>query len=410
MAIEAQRLDVALPKAAAGKATGNFSVGACLSQAAACLGAGECEQALALVQSTIEVVPGNATVRLALGVVLRAMGRLDEAAEVFVSLPESAEAQVYLGMIRLAQGRQADGWALYRARWRYANWPEKLRYPENALWQGQQKAGMRLLLWGEQGFGDCLQFARYAPWLLHMLRSQGGTLALEVPAPLSALLCASWPFLEIYSMGEVRGNFDAHLPLMDLPSCWGGEVGTHGLPYLPMPIPYLSALPDLSRGQRGAVPRPISGQPLRVGIVWQGRTTHPDDRWRSIPVAHLDALFSVAGVRWVSLQKDQGPVPAWLPDDMADCQDFSDTARVVDGLDLLVSIDSAVAHLAAALGKPVWLLLAKVADWRWQLTGDLTPWYPSMRLFRQGVNEDWPQVLARVASALATLRGRAMAA
>ena len=141
---------------------------------------------------------------------------------------------------------------------------------------------------------------------------------------------------------------------------------------------------------------------MRVGIAWQGRPTHPDDRWRSVHTGQLPALFDVPGVRWVSLQKDGHAHPSWLPDDLAQCRDFADTARIIDTLDMVISIDSAVAHLAAALGKPVWLLLPKIADWRWALTGESTPWYPGMRLFRQGADEDWAGVATRVAAALAT--------
>jgi hypothetical protein len=141
-------------------------------------------------------------------------------------------------------------------------------------------------------------------------------------------------------------------------------------------------------------------QPLRVGIAWQGRSTHPDDRFRSIETKKLQALFDVPGICWVSLQKDAVHHPEWLVDSLSECQDFSDTARVVNSLDLVISIDSAVAHLAGALGRPVWLLLPEIADWRWGLHGENTPWYPTMRLFRQDKMQGWSALASQVALAL----------
>jgi hypothetical protein len=373
-----------------------------LNQAQRYLAQGEGAQAVHLMQSATLQEPGNAQVWTALGVALRFTGCLEESAAAFARAlalaPERADAQVYLGMIRLAQGRQQEGWPLYQARWRNPHWTDKLRYPAQALWQGQITPGMRLLMWGEQGLGDIIQFSRYAPWLLRQLRSQGGTLALEVPAVLGALLRASWPMVDVVDMGAARGHFDAHVPLMDLPTLWGNCVGAGGLPYQPMPVPYLAALPTARKTGSGAMTRAGS---YKVGIAWQGRTSHPDDRLRSIGTAALADLFAVPGVQWVSLQKDSETHPSGLARDVALCHDFADTARLVGELDLVVSIDSAVAHLAGALGKPVWLLLPEVADWRWQLAGEDSPWYPSMRLFRQASEDGgWGPVVGRVAAAL----------
>jgi hypothetical protein len=393
--------------------TPGSALDATLGRAQALLAEGDGAQALSIMQAAALAAPDNAAVMSGLGVALRFNGQLEDAALAFSRAieqqPRRADAKVHLGMIRLAQGRQKEGWPLYAARWQHPHWTEKLRYPAASLWLGQVTPGMRLLLWGEQGYGDILQFCRYAPWLLRALRAQGASLALEVPVPLCGLLRAAWPFMDVLAAGAARGRFDAHLPLMDLPHRYGDQVGDGGLPYMPMPHPYLSALPDPLATRRGALfgGTPQDGAPpLRVGIAWQGRATHPDDRWRSIRPEQLQALFDVPGVRWVSLQKDAGPSgahPSWLPDEMAQCRDFSDTARILDGLDLVVSIDSALAHLAGALGKPVWLLLPKVADWRWGLSGDTTPWYPGMRLLRQGAAETWPRVAARAGAALAAL-------
>lgn len=374
-------------------------VAAALDRAQASLKQGHSAQAVRCLSQALERAPQQTALWAGLGVALRFAARLEDAAQAFEKAlalePGRADAQVHLGMIRLAQGRQDEGWPLYQARWRSPHWTERLRYPLEALWQGRVSAGLRLLLWGEQGLGDCLQFARYAPWLQQMLQAHGASLVLEVPRPLQRLLRHSWPQLEVAVAGSVRGRFDAHLPLMDLPHRWGG-VGTGDLlPYLPTALPYLFA-PGHDEESAPAPTQPA----LKVGVVWQGRRTHPDDRMRSLPAAMLQPLFGMPGLHWVSLQKDAADHPVWLPETMKDCADFLDTARVIQGLDVVLSIDSAVAHLAAAMGKPVLLLLPQVCDWRWGLDTDSTPWYPGMRLFRCGAQESWPDVLLRVAADL----------
>ena len=383
-----------------------------IERARARLSDGDAPGALQVMTEVAATVPDDPAVLTALGVALRFNGRMDEAAAAFVRAlyidPDRADAQVFLGMIRLGQDRQAEGWQLYEARWRFQGWTEKLRYPAEELWNGRLSPGLHLLLWGEQGLGDTIQFSRYAPWLFHLLRERGGSLTLEVHERLVRLLRMAWPFLDVTVAGRTVGRFDAHLPLMSLPHRAGGHVGSGGLPCQPGSMPYLVAPPHVLASRPGVVSRPSgkSENPLRVGIAWQGRPTHPDDRWRSVPPEVLEPLFFVPDICWVSLQKGPVPAPAWMRDDLAGCRDFADTAQLVGTLDLVISIDSAVAHLAGALGRPVWLLLPRIADWRWPRTGDVTPWYSDMRLFRQGKNEDWSRVAARVAAALPAVRER----
>jgi Glycosyltransferase family 9 (heptosyltransferase) len=377
------------------------------------LGQGDTALAVLLLSQAVASAGHDAALWTALGVALRFQGRLDDAATALLRAlalePGRADAQVYLGMIRLAQGNQETGWPLYQARWRTPGWPERMRYPLQALWQGRVSAGTRLLLWCEQGLGDTLQFARYAPWLQQMLQTQKAQLVLELPQPLLRLLQHSWPTLEMAALGQVQGRFDAHLPLMDLPNRWGG-MGADLLPYQPGAMPYLKLPAPAAQAVAGTpypalAPRPGAPAALKVGVTWQGRASHADDRLRSLAPEALLPLFEQPGLAWVSLQKDDPRHPAWLPQTLADCQDFWDTAGVLQGLDVVVSIDSAVAHLAAALGKPVLLLLPAVADWRWGLGAPTTPWYPGMRLFRRGLQEDWSDVMPRVAAALRQMAG-----
>lgn len=382
-----------------------------MRRAQLCLEQEDSAQAVTVLNQALRQTGEHAALWAALGVALRFQAQLEDAASAFQQAlklePERADAQVYLGMIRLAQGRQDEGWPLYRARWRSPAWPERMRYPASALWQGRVSAGTRLLLWCEQGLGDTLQFARYVPWLQQQLHAQGASLVLEVPQGLQALLQANWPSAEIATKGQVQGRFDAHLPLMDLPDRWGG-VGPGLLPYLPEAMPYLSppagsaeAVPATACPT--AAPSANTALALRVGIVWQGRPSHPDDRMRSIAPEAFQTLFDLPGLHWVSLQKDARAHPAWLPRSMDSCHDFLDTARVLQGLDVVLSIDSALAHLAGAMGKPVFTLLPQVADWRWGLDTETTPWYPSMRLVRRRAGEGWPDLMARVATTLSAM-------
>jgi hypothetical protein len=333
--------------------------------------------------------------------------------------PDDAEVQVYLGMIRLAHGEQHSGWPLYCARWRSPTWIDTLRYQAATLRDGGLRPRLRVRLWGEQRYSDVLQFCRYAPWLAALVQRAGASLSLEVLGTLLRLLQGSWSDLPVYETDGVSAPFDVHLPLMDVPCRWGNAVGTETLSYNSVTAPYLR-----SEGTRAlacvahvgnAAQSARDRRPLRAGIVWQGRSTHPDDRLRSIPRLMLEPLREIAGVQWFSLQKfdadalQQETLPEWMLDGVAQCVDFADTAQVVQGLDVVISIDSAVAHLAGAMGKPVWLLLPQLCDWRWGLTGAATPWYPSMRLLRQTVAGDWPAVVHTVAAQLQGMRPPACA-
>ena len=374
-----------------------------LARAQASLNQGDSAQAVQALSAALRESPDQASLWAALGLALREEARPDLAAAAFIKVlhlePGQVDAQMHLGMIRLAQGRQTEGWLLCQARWDSPRWAEPMRYPQQSLWKGECRPGMRLLLWAEQGLGDALQFGRYAPWLQQLLQSQGASVVLEVPEALLRLLQESWPALDIVARGRLPGHFDAHLPLTDLPYCWRG-LGEGRLPYLPLDSPYLRApsapvVPSTSLQRQSPV--------LKVGLVWQGRPAFPGDRWHSLPFAALQPLWDVPGVTCVSLQQAAADAPAWLPDAVQACEDCADLARVVQGLDLVLGVDSDVAHLAAALGKPVWLLLPRAPDWRWGLQGEGTPWYPAMRLFRRGGQEACSEVIHRAAAALGCL-------
>jgi hypothetical protein len=352
------------------------------------LARGKPERALSSVLLALRGDPRDVQTWIALGIVYRALARWDEAVNAFSQAlrlsPDDPTASTYLGMILLGLGRFREGWAAYRARWGVSNWPDRMRYPAGTLWDGVPRAGLRLLLWCEQGFGDAIQFARYAPWL----QSLGMAVTLEAPIELRPLFAQSWPQL---GNSSESGRFDAHLPIMDLPAAWRGGP----LLALPQASPYL---------RLDTQPRLAASDRMRVGIVWAGRPSHPDDRLRSIPVSLLQSLISTARVDWIALQKDAAVWPDGVVRSLAPDADFLETARVIARLDLVVTVDTAVAHLAGALGKPVWVMLPFVPDWRWMLEREDSPWYPTMRLFRQTDSRDWSEVLARVATALRRLQ------
>jgi len=276
------------------------------------------------------------------------------------------------GTALLLAGRSEEGWAQHEWRWRTAIFDPYQRGFVQPMWDGAPLNGKRLLLHGEQGLGDVLQFCRYAPLVA------GGEVVLEVHPPLVRLLQTLPGVSRVIARGETLPMFDIHCPLMSLPRLF---------PEIPA-APYLPAPPA----------RPREGR-KRVGLVWAGSSHHPDDRRRSLPQERLAPLLAVPGVEWSSLQIGGRP-PDGVADLTVDIGDFADTAEKLAGLDLLITVDTSIAHLAGAIGCPAWVLLAYTPDWRWQLDRSDTPWYPSLRLFRQKSPGDWAGVVDEVAAAL----------
>jgi hypothetical protein len=254
------------------------------------------------------------------------------------------------------------------------------------------------LLYAERGLGDTIQFSRFAC----SVAAQGGDVLLEVPPPLRGLL-RSLPDVKVARRGEALPEYDAHLPLMSVPDVLGA-TSEAGLGQ----TPYLFAEPALVAAWAKRLP---AGQ-FRVGIVWQGKPVAMIDKGRSIPLRAFAPLSRVPGVRLISLQKNEGgeqqtplardiPVHALGADFDAGPDAFLDSAAIIMNLDLVISSDTASAHLAGALGRPVWIALGHVPEWRWMLDRADTPWYPTARLYRQTVRGDWDEVFARIAADLA---------
>jgi Tfp pilus assembly protein PilF len=313
--------------------------------------------------------------------------------------PEHADACFNLSLVFLLTGRLRQGWPGYERRWQTRQLSHERRDFPQPLWQGQASPGRTLLLHGEQGFGDILQFCRYAP----LARAKGVRIVLEVPAALRRLLDGPAGCDLVVTRGDPLPPFDFHCPLLSLPLM----LGTQSLADIPASIPYIrpeTALTALWAKRLGAR---SDGRP-RVGLVWAGapRSDSPAqaafDRRRSLPPAALARLLAIPGLCFFSLQKGIVAGPG-LIDFMAEMTDFADTAALIANLDLVISVDTAVAHLAGAIGKTVWLLNRFDTDWRWLTERDDTPWYPTMRIFRQRLRGDWNGVIDDVAQALAAL-------
>jgi tetratricopeptide (TPR) repeat protein len=340
-----------------------------------------------------------------LGAALAEQGRLDEAIACYrgtIDLdPDFAEAHFNLALALLAQGDLAAGWQEYEWRWRTPEGLTAQRIFAQPQWRGEPAAGRTLLIHAEQGFGDTLQFCRYGT----LAAASGLRVIMQVPRPLVRLLRRLPGVALVIGPDEALPDFDLHCPMLSMPLAMRTTIET-----IPSTAAYLHADPDevaAWRTRLAALEDPLEDYRPRIGLVWAGAaragtTLAAVDRRRSMSLARLAPLLDLPGLHFFSLQKDPATAPG-LTDYMAEMEDFADTAALIANLDLVISVDTAVAHLAAARGKPVWLLDRFDACWRW-LTGRRdSPWYPTLRLYRQPRPGDWESVLAEIARDLRSL-------
>lgn len=340
--------------------------------------------------------PGHCDARLNLGVLLRARRRLDEAEDCYrqtlAQRPDDVMAHVNLAHLLLLRGDFQQGWQEYEWRRRGDFFMKRAQFIAAPQWAGEPLAGRTVLLYAEQGAGDTLQFLRYAP----LLAERGARVVLEVQPNLVRLAQTVPGVAAVVGQGAALPPADYHFPLHSLPAF----LGTAGVDDIPRRIPYLSVAPEsvaLWRDRLSAV-----GEGLRVGVVWSGSSRHPEDRFRSLPVVDFLTHLDVPGIRFFSLQKtaETGDMDflrssqgAHVTDLSPHLGDFADTAAAIMALDLLVTADTAPAHLAGALGRPAWVLLPYRSDWRWLLDQEDNPWYPTLRLLRQAGEGDWRPLL-----------------
>ena len=265
------------------------------------------------------------------------------------------------------------------------------------MWDGSALEGRRILLHAEQGLGDTLQFVRYAP----LVRQRGGFVILECQQTLLRLLAGASGIDRLIARGHPLPDFDCHAPLLSLPAIFRTAIDT-----IPAAVPYVEVAPvEVERWREIIESRAGARGGLKVGLTWAGNPRHRNDRNRSLSPRDLSALASLDQTVFFQLQKDAAAAPDLEMIELLDgSSDFLDTAAILQNLDLLISVDTSVAHLAGALGRPVWTLLPFAPDWRWMTGRSDSPWYPSMRLYRQQRRKDWAEVLQRVRADL-TLSG-----
>jgi Tfp pilus assembly protein PilF len=373
-----------------------------IAEASACLGSalremGSYEEAAACFRRALKLQPENASFHNSLGVVLRELDLIDEAVahyrRALLLQPENANARWNLALVQLLEGDFAEGWGNYEARWQRDNAPCNFPQP---LWRGQPLGGARILLHAEQGLGDNIQFLRFVP----QVEALGGKVILALP-PSQHTLAAQLAGLSSITFATTPPQpFDWHCPLMSLPMALGITLDT-----IPARVPYLS-VPDQARTRAASLPWPARG--LRIGLAWSGNPEHPYNRFRSIPLARFQPLLQLGGAHFFSLQmgKAAAQLEPWrrrIADLAPATHDMADTAAQMEQLDLVITVDTLAAHLAGALGFPVWLLLPFAADWRWMRHRYDSPWYPTMRIFRQSEPGNWQPVIDRLRSELAAL-------
>jgi Flp pilus assembly protein TadD len=356
---------------------------------------GEFLAATACSREALRLDPNFADAYNSLGTALAVQGSLQEAADSYrraIGLqPHFPQAHFNLSNVLLAHGDFEAGWPEYEWRWQTPHMVKAQRHFAQPQWRGEVGSGQTLLIHAEQGFGDSLQFCRYAA----LAAGRGLRVILEVQAPLVRLLGCLPGVADIIAQGSPLPPFDLHCPMLSLPFAFQTRLDS-----IPAGTPYLQADPAGARIWRDKLAGPGG---LRIGIAWAGSATLAADRRRSLQAAQLGPLVAAAGeTRVFSLQKGAAALPAGLPiiDHMDAMADFADTAAFVANLDLVISVDTAMAHLAGALGRPVWLLDRFDPDWRWLLGRADSPWYPTMRIFRQPAAGDWDSVLAAAAAAL----------
>ena len=364
---------------------------------------GKITETIECYRHAIRSKPGCSEAYNNLGNALQEQGQLTKALVCYEKSlrlePDSAEAHYNRGLVYLSQERFAEAWPEFDWRLKCKNYP--VRIFREPLWNGSSFAGQTLLVHAEQGFGDTLHFARY---LKHVC-SRGGKVLFEVQPALVPLLHSSG-IEGVVAAGSPLPHFDLHVPLLNLPSIFRTDLTN-----LPAEIPYLTADPRLVESWGEELAR---HEGFKIGLNWQGNSRYASDRNRSIALKKFAPLASVSGVQFFSLQKKEGaeqltevtknwPIHDWGSRLDEQCGAFMDSAAVMEGLDLVITSDTATAHLAGALGVKVWVALTLVPEWRWLLEREESPWYPTMRLFRQTTLGDWQPVFQHMAAELRTL-------
>ena len=366
---------------------------------------GQPDEALAQYELALRSDPDFILAHLNCGNALGALNRLDEALlsydKVLTRAPEHADANFNAALVRLCLGDFRGGWRQYEYRWKRERYVAARPVYPRTIWSGKEDVrGKTVLLCAEQGFGDAIQFSRYAT----VLAKLGAKVLIGAHRPLATLLTTVPGVTGVIPDGDDLPYFDFYCSMLSLPLAFSTQPAT-----IPAEIPYIRAQAERVVQWRPRMPK--NGR-LRVGICWAGSGEHSNNRNRSMTLERFAALFSIPGVDFVSLQKE-------VDDDQAailrhfnvtqlgqDFSDFVDTAAVVAMLDIVISVDTSVAHLAGAMAKATAVLIPFAPDWRWMLYRTDSPWYPTMRLYRQSAIHDWSEPIARIHRELSAIAGR----
>lgn len=368
--------------------------------AAALRRAGDLVAARAAAERALAIRPDYVGALCTLGLIRHEQGEYEAALGVYdraLALdPLHATTRANRATLLLLLGRMEEGWREYEWRWRAHGFTTAAREFGKPAWDGSDLGGRTILIHAEQGLGSAIQFVRYVP----LVAARGGRVVLECQPPLARLFASlvGRGAEAIVRKGEPLPEFAVHAPLMSLPRLFGTTLTA-----IPSTVPYLCVEEELRalwRERLAYVPEP------RVGLAWAGNPNHANDRNRSLPARLLSPLLACPGLSFVDLQvgaaaSERADLPEGALASPGELGDFADTAAIVAELDLVISVDTAVAHLAGALAKPVWILLPFVGEWRWLEERTDTPWYPTMRLFRQRRPGDWKGVIGAVGEALA---------
>ena len=359
---------------------------------------GKPQEAIPLFHQAIALRPTYAEAYNNLGATLERLGRHAESMAAYRQAlalqPDYAVARFNLGIALLLQGDFEQGWPLYESRRAMVESSMRRDFVQ-PLWDGSPLNSRRILLHAEQGHGDTIQFVRYVP----MVAARGGEVILQCQPALARLLAAQGTLGQVIAQGESEPPFDVQCPLMSL-----GRIFDSTLNDVAKSIPYVRADGKLTDEWRQRL-APF-GSKLKVGLAWAGNATHIFDRDRSLPLSMLAPLGQVEGVQFFSLQKGPQAAQATSPpfanftDFTELLADFADTAALIENLDLVIAVDTAIVHLAGAMGKPAWVLLPFAPDWRWMLNREDSPWYPTLRLFRQPTRGDWETPIEQIGKSL----------
>lgn len=359
------------------------------------------EKGFADFNKAIELNPDNVNAFSNRGLSYRHFGQFDAAEKDFnqaLSIkPDDGSTLFNRALLYLLTGDFERGWAEYEWRWKKSR---RRHFSNSKVWKGEPLSGKIIFIYGEQGFGDFIQFIRYLP----LLQKMGARVILECKTALARLMVhfKGYDRLQLQtddSAGQIKERFDYHLPIMSLPRLFKTTLDT-----IPSQAPYLKADKELTRIWQNRIKK---RKALGVGIVWAGNPSHKGDRRRSVSLSRFAPLKEMNEVNLYSLQKDthelwtdENPETIFAFDFGKELSDFADTAAIINNLDLIISVDTSVAHLAGALGKETWVLLPFSPDWRWLTNRDDSPWYPTMKLFRQPALGDWDHVFKAVTEAL----------